>query len=314
MLIARRHTAVADSHASRPCPPSLAHSVGGCPRRDHRAISASSCGSGVGSGSSTRIGQLPVLSLEVLLGLRAGGAVVRVHTRECTSNDRKRYEQKITSFGTLDHQCSRWHPIASVIDRLRYTPGRGRRGHCFRDARCNASRVTRQCLALLRSRYSPRVRIGYGPTRVQHPEAQHDALEAARCERIFIDHASGKLATRPELAGQGAAGRRTRRRPARRRQARPARPLARASDREIAADFGVTRDRVPRTEEDRDGCRSPRLRAGRRLERAPTAGWAHWRRATQRRSAAKAAIAPTLDDRVVADSIVSSATTWPSKR
>ncbi len=198
-------------------------------------------------------------------------------------------------------------------DRLRYTPGRGRRGHCFRDARCNASRVTRQCLALLRSRYSPRVRIGYGPTRVQHPEAQHDALEAAGCERIFIDHASGKLATRPELAGQGAAGRRTRRRPARRRQARPARPLARASDREIAADFGVTRDRVPRTEEDRDGCRSPRLRAGRRLERAPTAGWAHWRRATQRRSAAKAAIAPTLDDRVVADSIVSSATTWPSK-
>src|SRR5450755_3900368 len=122
MLITRRHTAVADSHASRPCPPSLAHSVGGCPRRDHRAISASSCGSGVGSGSSTRIGQLPVLSLEVLLGLRAGGAVVRVHTRECIVNDRKRYEQKIMSFGTLDHQCSRWHPIASVIDRSRTPP------------------------------------------------------------------------------------------------------------------------------------------------------------------------------------------------
>src|SRR5450755_2468747 len=101
MLIARRHTAVADSHASRPCPPSIARSVGGCPRRAHRAISASSCGSGGGSGSnSDRV--VPILSLEVLLGLRAGGAVVRVHTRECTVNYRKRYEQKITSFGTLD--------------------------------------------------------------------------------------------------------------------------------------------------------------------------------------------------------------------
>ena len=35
--------------------------------------------------------------------------------------------------------------------------------------------------------------------RDQNPEAQHDALEAAGCERIFIEHASGKLATRPEL-------------------------------------------------------------------------------------------------------------------
>ena len=33
----------------------------------------------------------------------------------------------------------------------------------------------------------------------QNHEAQHDAPEEAGCERIFIDHASGKLATRPEL-------------------------------------------------------------------------------------------------------------------
>ena len=45
------------------------------------------------------------------------------------------------------------------------------------------------------------MRIGYGrvSTRDQNPDNQRDALAAANCDEIFIDNASGKLASRPEL-------------------------------------------------------------------------------------------------------------------
>ncbi len=47
----------------------------------------------------------------------------------------------------------------------------------------------------------PDMRIGYGrvSTREQNPAAQHDALRAAGCDLVYLDRASGVLASRPEL-------------------------------------------------------------------------------------------------------------------
>lgn len=45
------------------------------------------------------------------------------------------------------------------------------------------------------------MRVGYGrvSTRDQNPDGQRDALAAAGCDEVFVDSASGKLASRPKL-------------------------------------------------------------------------------------------------------------------
>lgn len=45
------------------------------------------------------------------------------------------------------------------------------------------------------------MRVGYGrvSTRDQNPDGQRDALAAAGCDEVFVDSASGKLSSRPQL-------------------------------------------------------------------------------------------------------------------
>jgi len=54
----------------------------------------------------------------------------------------------------------------------------------------------------LTSTTSTNTRVGYArvSTREQNPDAQHDALAADGCTKVFTDHASGTLAQRPALA------------------------------------------------------------------------------------------------------------------
>jgi len=63
------------------------------------------------------------------------------------------------------------------------------------------TRVLNYDVQRVSNRYTFGMRIGYGrvSTRDQNPDAQKDALAAADCDHVFVDKASGKLASRPEL-------------------------------------------------------------------------------------------------------------------
>jgi DNA invertase Pin-like site-specific DNA recombinase len=72
----------------------------------------------------------------------------------------------------------------------------------YRDPICVRNSCTAQCCANGPSSVTlGDMKIGYGrvSTQEQHPEAQQDALIAAGCDEVYIDRASGKLASRPEL-------------------------------------------------------------------------------------------------------------------
>jgi hypothetical protein len=55
------------------------------------------------------------------------------------------------------------------------------------------------CLPLLLIRSAMLVGYARVSTRDQHVDAQQDALAAAGCEPVYVDSASGKLASRPGL-------------------------------------------------------------------------------------------------------------------